>query len=189
MSKDTRKELGEVAERVVAAARKQGADAAEVLVRESSDLSVKVRMGEPEMVEEAGSRALGLRVFSERRAATAYTSDFTKAGIDRFVAEAVALARLSEPDSFHELPEKDELCSPEQAARDLRLFDEAVLSIDAGKALAEALRAEGAARKLDSRITSSEGATYGRTAGTVAFANSLGFSGAYRGTYASLYVE
>src|SRR5439155_15905323 len=85
--RDTRAELQGIAEQVVERARRAGADAAEALVREGSELEVKVRLGEPELVQEASSRALGLRVFWRTRAATSYSSDFTPAGIERFVAD------------------------------------------------------------------------------------------------------
>ena len=45
---------------------KAGADDAEVLVRDGTELTAKVRLGEPELVQEAGSRALGLRVLRGR---------------------------------------------------------------------------------------------------------------------------
>src|SRR5436853_3043156 len=100
MSTASEKRLGELLEigrRVAARARAAGADAAEALVAEGSELSVKVRLGEPELVQEAASKALGLRVFRDRRVAVTYTSDFGP-GLDRFVDETVALAGLSEPD-------------------------------------------------------------------------------------------
>src|SRR5262249_21852121 len=187
-ARDTRVELQGIAEQVVERARRAGADAAEALVREGSELQVKVRLGEPELVQEASSRALGLRVFWQTRAATSYTSDFTAAGIGRFVSDAVAAARLSEPDPLHELPPAGELARPD-GLPELELWDEAALAVDAGAALERARRAEAAARKADPRVTGSEGATYSRLAGAVVFATSGGFAGAYRGTYSSLVVE
>jgi len=186
--RDTRAELQAVAEKVVESARRAGAHAAESLVRDGSELHVKVRLGEPELVQEASSRALGLRVFSEQRAATSYTSDFTPAGIERFVRDAVAAALLSEPDPLHELPASEELARAD-ALPELELWDEAALAVDAGAALAQARRGEAAARAADPRVTGSEGASYARVAGAVAFATSGGFAGAYRGTYSSLIVE
>jgi PmbA protein len=186
MKRDTRAELTEIAEKVCERARAAGADAAEVVVRDGSELSVKVRLGEPELVQEASSRALGLRVFRDLRAATAYTSDFSPAGIERFVRDAVEAAQLSEPDPLHTLPEQH---ADRNALPELDLWDEKTLAVDAARALAEAKRGEDAARKADARITSSEGASYSRVAGASAFANSNGFAGSYRGTYSSLYVE
>ena len=64
-----------VAEQMLALARKAGADGAEVLVRDGTELEVKVRLGETELIKEAGSRALGLRVIKDQRVAVTYTSD------------------------------------------------------------------------------------------------------------------
>ena len=89
-----------------------------------AELSVKVRLGEPELVQEAASRALGLRVFRERRAALTYTSDLSDAALDRFVAESVELAKLAEPDELNELPPRDQLATSQP---DLQLWDEAAL--------------------------------------------------------------
>ena len=62
-------ELVELGQLVVERARAAGADVAEVSAHSGSHLSVKVRMREPELVEEAGSRALGLRVMLGQRVA------------------------------------------------------------------------------------------------------------------------
>jgi PmbA protein len=49
----------QLAEQMVSLALRAGADAAEALVRDGSELEVKLRLGEPELIKEAGSRALG----------------------------------------------------------------------------------------------------------------------------------
>ncbi|MCG8417631.1 MAG: metallopeptidase TldD-related protein [Proteobacteria bacterium] len=180
------KELRDVAKRAVELAKKSGADDAEVTVRDGTELTAKVRLGQPELVQEAGSRALGLRVFKDRRTAITYTSDMRDDALDAFVRETVRLAELSEPDDLNRLPEADQLATefPE-----LDLFDDKSLSIDAAEALSRAKRGEKAALDHDDRVTNSEGATFSRTAGTSVFANSAGFIGDYSGTYAALYVE
>ena len=66
----------ELAEQMLSFALRAGADGAEVLVRDGAELEVKIRMGETELIKEAGSRGLGLRVLKEDRAAVTYTSDF-----------------------------------------------------------------------------------------------------------------
>ena len=50
--------LIELGRSVIERAVRAGADVAEAGVHSGAHLSVKVRMGEPELVEEAGSRAL-----------------------------------------------------------------------------------------------------------------------------------
>ena len=184
--RDLVKELIDVSARGVELARKAGADAAEVLCRDGAELSVKVRMGEPELVKEAGSRALGLRVFVDGRAAVTYTSDFGPGALETFARDSVALARLAEPDELNTLPGPEELATE---IPDLDLWDEEVLGADAAWALEACKRGERAARQADPRVTNSEGASFSRTTGAAAFANSLGFAAGYRGTYCSLVVE
>jgi len=181
-------ELIDLGTRVVEQARGRGADVAEAVISEGSHLSTKVRLGEPELVEEAGSRAIGVRVMVGKQVAVSYTSDLTDAGIDRFVEDAVELARLSQPDEFAGPPDPSELSTPDQHA-DLSLYDDAVGSVGAAAALAHAKAGEAAALEADERITNSEGSTFTRAAGAKALVTSGGFRGANRGTYASLVVN
>jgi PmbA protein len=183
---ESEKELREVAERATELARRAGADAAEALVRDGHELLVKVRIGRNELIKEAGSRALGLRVFVGERAANTYTSDFSDAALARLVAESVGLARLAEPDPLNRLPDPSELAT---AAPELDLWDDRVLAIDAATAIEWCRAGEAAAATLGPRVTNSEGATFSRTSGAMAFATSAGFVGSARGTYASFYVE
>lgn len=179
-------ELREQAERVTRMAVKAGADEAEAQISDGSELTAKVRMGEPELVQEAGSRGLGLRVFRDKRQSITFTSDLRPHALERFVADAVGLARLSEPDELHRLPDADQLA---RELPDLDLYDPSSESLDAAEALARALRGEKAAMAEDKRVTNSEGATYSRVLGAMAFASSGGFAGGYLGSYSSLTVE
>jgi PmbA protein len=180
------KECQRLAEQMLAFARKAGAQGAEVLVRDGTELEVKVRLGEPELVKEAGSRALGLRVLRDHRAAVTYTSDFAPAAMERFARESVELAALAEPDETADLPRGDELA---REVPDLDLWDDAVLGLDVAEGIRRARAAEHAARALDARVTNSDGAIFGRSVGASAFASSAGFSGSNRGTHVSLSVE
>jgi PmbA protein len=180
------KELVEVAERACALAKQHGADAAEVQVQAGGELTTKVRMGEPELVQEASSKALGLRVFRDHRAALTYTSDLSAAALDRFVADSVDLAKLAEPDELNELPPAAELAT---TVPELDLWDESALATTAKDALDLCRRSEAAARAYSDKVTNSEGATYSRVAGATAFASTGGFAGGFRGTYQSLVVE
>ncbi len=109
LCQDQRPELRALAERVAAMAIEAGADAAEVILGSGSELSVKVRKGQPELVHEAQSRGLGLRVFADHRAAVTFSSDFTEASLRKFTRDAVELSRLSEPSPYNELPERADL--------------------------------------------------------------------------------
>lgn len=186
MARNVSDELREIAERVVVMAKKAGADDAEVQVSDGTELTAKVRLGEPELVQEAGSRGLGLRVFRDLRQAVTYTSDLRDHSLERFAADTVALARLSEPDELHRLPDATELA---RSFPELDLYDVDSEPLEAAEALARAVRGEKAALAFDTRVTNSEGATYSRVLGAMALATSGGFSGSYRGSYSSLTVE
>jgi PmbA protein len=180
------RECQHLAEQMLSFALAAGADAAEVMVRDGAELEVKLRMGEPELVKEAGSRGLGLRVLKEQRAAVTYTSDFAPAAMRTFAEESVALSRLAEPDPLAVLPDREEMARDIPA---LDLWDESVLSIDVAEAMRWTKAGEKAALASDARVTNSEGASFARGIGASAFATSAGFSGAYRGSHVSFVVE
>lgn len=180
------RECQRLAEQMLSLARRAGADGAEVLVRDGSELEVKVRLGEPELVKEAGSRALGLRVLKDHRAAVTYTSDFDADAMARFARETVELAALAEPDPNADLPAAEEMA---REVPELELWDDAVVAVGVQEAIRRARQGEDAALKFDRKVTNSEGAIFGRVMGAVAFATSAGFSGSYRGSNASFVVE
>ena len=175
-----------LAEQMLSLTLAAGADGVEVLVRDGTELEVKVRLGEPELIKEAGSRALGLRVLKDHRAAVTYTSDFMPEAMARFAKETVELAALAEPDPTGDLPAREEMA---REVPELDLWDESVISFDVAEGIRRARAAESAALKSDPRLTNSEGAVFGSSVGAAAFATSAGFSGSARGTHASLYVQ
>ena len=85
-------DLKELAARVVQKAMDAGATGAECTVSDSTEFSAKVRMGELEQLQQAGSRAMGVRVVAGRRMGSSFTSDLTADGVDRMVRSAVDLA-------------------------------------------------------------------------------------------------
>lgn len=188
MNDERLEKLTSIGERVVERAKRAGADVAEATVRAGSHLSVKVRMRQPELVEEAGSSAVGLRVMLGQQVAVTYTSDFSDAGIDRLVEDAVELARLAEPDPFAGPPEPALLSKSENHV-ELDLFDREMSSLGAADAIRMALEGEEAALSADDRINNSEGASVSRSAGGGVLVTSGGFVGLHQGTYASIVVR
>jgi PmbA protein len=177
-------ELLELGDRIVGMATKGGATVAECILRSGAELSARVRQGKPELVEEAAHRSAGLRVMKGKRVATTSTSDLTEAGVQRFVADALELAELSQEDPFAG-PATEPLLDPSKMP-DLDLYDPRGGSVDAAQAIAIGKTAEQAALEYDPRITNSDGATFGRTAGGAAMVLSSGFRAAYKGSYQSL---
>ena len=90
-----------------------------------------MRLGEPELVEEAGHRGLGMRVIKDKRVALTSTSDLTPRGLDRFVADALELVELSQEDPFAG-PADPELLA-EGALPDLDLYDPAGGEVTRGR--------------------------------------------------------
>jgi PmbA protein len=180
-------DLLDLAADLVDRARKRGADVAEATARAGWELSAKVRLGSPELVEEAGTKSVALRVIRDHRVAVTATSDLTPAGIERCVADALMLVELSEPDPLAAPADPTELASG--TLPDLELFDSEVSRVDAAEAVQRAIVAERAALSSDSRLVLSEGATFSRTTSAMAMVLSSGFRGALRGSYASLVVS
>lgn len=178
--------LESIAARLVEQARSQGADVAEASASSGWELTVKVRLGKPELVQEAGTRNVALRVMRDQRVSVTSTSDWTEAGLARCVSDAMSLVQLSEPDSFAG-PADPSLLSTGPYP-DLDLFDESLDKLGADKALQLAEQAESIALAQDSRLVLSEGATMSRVSGWSALVLSSGFSAVRRGSFASLSV-
>src|SRR5919108_6616272 len=97
-------QLQQTAQRVIDRAKKNGATAADVMIREDDTFSVSVRMTEIETLKEAISRSLMLRVFIGKRTATSHTSDISESVVDHLVDETVEMARLTSEDESGGLP-------------------------------------------------------------------------------------
>jgi PmbA protein len=176
-------DLESLAADVVALAMKAGASDAEAVAREGDEFSVNVRMGQVETLQESGSRGLGLRVFLGTRSASASTSDLTADGIRQLVEGALALAKVTEEDPFTGLPEREEFGS---VAGDLHLSYDDVYSLAGPERIEWARRAEAAAFEADPRITNSDGGSFDASTGRKVLANSRGFVGSYRASYAGV---
>jgi PmbA protein len=181
-------DLESLAADVVAAARKAGASDAESVIREGDEFSVNVRLGEVETLKESGSRGLGLRVFLGKRSASASTSDLTADGIRQVVEGAMALVKVTEEDPFNGLAEPEEFGSIEtgKTAGDLHLYFDDVYSLAGEERIEWARRCEAAALSADPRLTNSDGGSFDAATGRKILANSRGFLGSYRTSYAGV---
>jgi PmbA protein len=178
--------LQKIATRLVEQARQRGADVAEASANSGWELTAKVRLGEPELVQEAGHRSVALRVLKDQRVAVTSTSDWTEAGLERCVSDALSLVDLSERDEY--AGPADPALLSKGPYPELDLFDPSLDSMGAEAALESAERAERIALDQDARLTLSEGATWSRVTGWSAIVLSSGFSAVRRGSFASLSV-
>src|SRR4026209_2906401 len=114
--------LLDLAERLVNAARRAGADAADAVAVRSISVSVEVRDGAVEESERAEGDGLGLRLLVGKRQAVVSTNDTKGNGADALAERAVAMARVAPEDQFagladasllaHKFPDLD-LIDPE----------------------------------------------------------------------------
>src|SRR5437879_7637551 len=176
-------DLKELATDVVRRAMAGGASAAEAVVRGGDEFSTVVRLGQVETLKESGSKAIGVRVFFGKRAASTYSSDFSRAGIDRMLNSALELAKITSEDPYGGIPEPSQLGS---LAGDLDLYYEDVYSLAGAERIDYARRAEKAALDLDPRIKNSDGGSFDAATGHKVLANSHGFVGEYRRSYCSV---
>ncbi|PYX34587.1 MAG: peptidase, partial [Acidobacteria bacterium] len=119
-------DLKELAQDLVRRAMAGGASAAEAVVREGDEFSTVVRLGQVETLKESGARAIGVRVFFGKRSASTYSSDFSRAGLDRMLGSALQLAKITSEDPFGGIPEANQLGS---LSGDLDLYHEDVYSL------------------------------------------------------------
>ncbi|MCA9697721.1 MAG: TldD/PmbA family protein [Myxococcales bacterium] len=179
-------EIQSVAARALEQLQALGATHAEVAVGQGEQLEVGVRQGEVELIKEAKSRGLSVRVIVDDRVAVSSTTDLTSEGIAAFLPRVIEMAELSEADPLAVPPEPGELT---RRFPDLDLWDPKTAAIKADRALRLALAAEKAAFASDPRISSSEGASFSRGAIRSVLLTSGGFVGRSAGTYASLVVQ
>src|ERR1700753_3334069 len=91
--------LAALADRLVTAARKAGADSADAVAVRSMSLSVEVRNGAVEASERAEGDDIGLRVLVGQRQAVVSTNDI-KGDVAALAERAVAMARVAPEDRF-----------------------------------------------------------------------------------------
>ena len=176
-------DLRDLAQDIVRRAMAGGATAAECVVREGDEFSTLVRLGQVETLKESGSKAIGLRVFHGQRAASTYSSDFSRDSLDRMVKSALELAKITSEDPYAGIPEPSQLGSLEG---DLDLYSADVYSLPGEERISYARRAEKAALDYDARIKNSEGGSFDAATGHKVLANSHGFVGEYRRSYCSI---
>jgi PmbA protein len=170
----TQDQLKQLARDMLDYAKEQGASDASVEVSEGGGLSVSVRKGQVETIEQNKDKGIGITVYCGKRRGHANTSDFSKDSLRATVEAAYNIARFTAEDPCAGLPEAGLL---EMAPRDLRLCHPWMISAEEAVELAK--RCEDAAFAVDPRVTNSEGASVYVQQTHFVSANSLGFCAGY----------
>ena len=175
--------LAAIAERLVEAARRAGADAADAVAVRGMSQSVSVRDGVVEESQRSEGDDMGLRVFVGRRQAVVSTNDIFGEDIEALAGRAVAMARAAPEDGFAGLADPHLLAT---VTPDLDLFDPAIPSV--GDLETMARTAEAAALAVNG-VTKSSGASASAGIGGMVLVTSGGFRGAYLGSRHGVSVE
>ncbi|HYG30075.1 MAG TPA: TldD/PmbA family protein [Allosphingosinicella sp.] len=162
---------------LVEAARKAGADAADVIYSGDASTQIQVRLGALEDVSRSEGEEIGLRFFVGSRSATVASSDLSDEAMQALVERAAAMAREAPEDSYAGLAPEDRLLRGPGV--DVDGDDGADPSPIELKRLALAI--EDAARGVEG-VTNSEGAGASAGRSVVALATSHGFCRGYATT-------
>jgi PmbA protein len=171
-----------LAERLIAAARAAGADAADAVAMRSVSQSVDVRDGAVEESQRSERNDMGLRVLVGKKQAVVSTNDM-KASVDALAERAVAMARVAPEDKYAGLADPARLA---KTIPDLDLVDRSLPDVAALEALAR--RAEEAGRAVPG-VSKSGGSSASAGIGGMVLLTSHGFSGAYLGSSHSIVMQ
>ncbi len=154
----------------------RGADAAEVYLETGRELSIEVRNGQMETIQESSSHGVGFRVFKAGKMGFAHSNDLADRSLDDAIASAIEFAQHMTSDEHNVLP--SDAASTEVAD----LFDPALGSVSMDAKIELITETERLAM-VDGRITKSDGARYSEGDATVFLANSNGIAKNRRSSY------
>jgi len=166
-------DLKNIAEQVIKKCRKRGADQAEAYLVNSRELSLEVRNGEIESVQEASSYGLGLRLIKDKKLGFVYVNDFRPETLDEAIRRALEFARAVTADENNVLPEETEVTEVKG------LYDPGLTHVPVEKKISLLKEVEKLAREVKG-ITKSAGASYGENEAEIILANSHGLMKSYK---------
>lgn len=173
--------LQESALALLEAARRAGAEVAEVGLYEGTSVGIQRRLGKIEESERAETTELGLRVFLGRRSASVSASSIDRDSFLRLAEQAVAMAKVVPEDPYAEIP----VAPPAPDAAFLELDDPAEPCAET--LIERAALAEEAALAVPG-ISNSEGASASWSRAVSVLATSHGFVGEYARSFHSVSV-
>lgn len=173
-----------LAQQLLDAATRAGADAADAIAVKGTSLSIDVRAGRLEQAERSEGLDLGLRVFVGQRQANVSVSDARSETITTMAERAVAMAREAPDDSFIGLAAQDQLAR-ERSFDVLELADPTE-EPEPASLQSDALTAETAAMSV-AGVSQVQSATAGYSRSSVHLAATNGFSGGYQRTSRATY--
>jgi len=185
-SRERLHQLAALSEQLLALCKAEGASQAEVSCSQSRGLNVNVRMGEVDTVEATRDRGIGVTVYFGQRSGSASTADISEDSLRATVAQACAIARVTEDDPASGLADAALMARPGADGRFPEFDAWHPWTLDADRAIDLALACEQAGRDVDGDIRNSDGASVSSSQSLGVYANSHGFIGPGRSTQHSI---
>ncbi len=183
MSQASKEKTLELLQDVMKKAKSFGATSADVVLSDSSSVSINRRLGKPESIHRSEEADIGLRVFVGKRSAIVSSSDRAPDALSQMAERAVAMAKNVPEDPYAGIADPAEIA---KSFPDLDLYDPQELSVEKMNAYAD--RAEQAARAIKG-VTNSDGAEFGCGKDISYYVASNGFVGSYASSGFSLSVS
>lgn len=177
-------ELGDLAQRAVAAARAAGAGDAEAYCEDSRGLELRVYEEAVESLSESAARGVGVRVWLGGRSGFAYGTDLGAEGLRGLAEAAVGAARVADLDDNAAPPEPGAVAEPISG-----LADPGAGDWTTERKVELARQIERASREADDRVAVIEETIYADESERVAIASTRGAEGAYEATTAYAYLQ
>lgn len=174
-------ELKKQVEKILAAAKQQGATACEVAVSVQQGLATSVRQREVETVEFNRDQGFSITVYQGQQKGSASTTVTGDDAIQQTVAAALAIAQHASPDEYAGLADKELMA---QEFPDLDIWHPWDLS--PAEAIEMALECEAAAFATDPRISNADGSSVNTDLGCTVYGNSHGMLAGQAGSRHSI---
>ncbi len=167
----------DLAEKVRVQAERSGAQEAESYLETSTNVEVRIRQGQIELLSQSAIQGLGLRVFRDRRMGFLYTTDLRETVLTELVNRTLALTNEATPREENKLPEY--LTSSQT---DLEIYDPQILQQRPEDLVRMARAAEESAFGQDKRIQTTRDVRCGTSIYEVFFSNTYIGRQSYRAT-------
>lgn len=177
--------LAPTLETLLGFAKSAGAESCDAVATHGRSLSVAVREGELEDVDNSEGRDIGLRVIIDGRQACVSSSDMSSHSLKMLAERAVAMAKLAPRDPYCGLPPLSELANPTQNP-ELELFDPTSQSPETLKS--RALELEAATLNVKG-VIQAEGANANWANSAIYFMTSDGFQSGWKSSRHGLSVS
>ena len=180
---NTKKNTEVIVAEILETVKKKGATDAEVVYSQGSGLSVSVRNGDVDTIENSNDRSLILTVYKGKAKGSASTAILDKGSVELTINKALEIANLTQADEYAGLAEEHLLANVAEFI-DLETYHASDVSPDVLIDMAK--QAEAAALESTGLVVDEAAVSMGE--GQSIYANSKGFMGHKQGTNSSMSV-